>query len=351
MSAVATGGPRTATGRTQGAGATGRAAVLVAAVPLAPTEPQDASGARAAEASAAPVADWCDLRGELGRGHRHEPVAAQLALAAGRRALAALGAAADAVPGDRRSLCVATSTAVGATHARMDATVLEHGTTLLSPLTAPYFSVNLLGSRLSADLVAHGGATTFTTPATAVADALVSAGRDVTTGRCDLALVVAVEEAADPADRGTHPPETGAVALVLAADDGALPRRAVPAPAVHVRRGTWSPGALAADLDALTGDLVAAGGGVPGSVVVLAGRHLHPGLGAWAPPWPLARVELRGCGAGAYRPAAALLDGARRAVATGASALVLVVGPDGHLAGAHLRVPVTAPAPTHTRRP
>ncbi|WP_208012667.1 hypothetical protein, partial [Cellulomonas shaoxiangyii] len=229
---------------------------------------------------------------ELGRGHRHEPVAAQLALAAGRRAVAALGPALDAVPTDRRSLHVATSVAASATHARMDATVLAHGTMLLSPLTAPYFSVNLVGSRLSAELAAHCGATTFTTPGTAVADALVSGLRDVTTGRCDVAVVVAVEEAADPADRGPSTPETGAVALVLAAASGPLQRAGVPTPAVRVRRGTWRAGTLPADLDELTGDLVAAGGAVPGSVVVVAGRRLHAELGAWAPPWPLARVDV-----------------------------------------------------------
>ncbi|TGY78194.1 hypothetical protein, partial [Cellulomonas shaoxiangyii] len=62
MSATVTGTEAAGGAPAPTAPAGARVAVLAAAVALAPTAPEDASGARAAEASAGPVAAWCDLR-------------------------------------------------------------------------------------------------------------------------------------------------------------------------------------------------------------------------------------------------------------------------------------------------
>lgn len=306
---------------------------VVAHATLTPVGLAHAAGPHGARLGAGPVEDWVDLRDELGRGHRHLPVPAQLALGAGRRALAPLASSLDAVPAERRELVVASSCGAAGTHARMDATILTEGARLLSPLGAPHFSVNLLGAQLSAELAAQGAATTFTTTTTAVVDALRAGTARLHAGRCDLVVVVAVEHGAPLVHRPGA--ETGALALVLARTDGPIAAPAA-APALRVVRRTWRSGALPAALAGAVADLVDRRTEPVEVTVLVDPRAAHELAGTGA---GLVRAELPGasrvrvgaCGHGAFLPAAGVLDAVRRAGR--GSQLVLVVGDRGRLAG------------------
>lgn len=273
--------------------------------------------------------EWFDVGTELGRrGYKYLPRAAQLVLAAGRRALAALPAdVLAAVPAVDRSIWVGTSQSAPSVHTGMDEVVRTDGAELLSPLTSPYFSINLLVGRLSTEFEAHGGATTFTTPTTAGLDALAACARS--RRRSGLALVAAVEVPPPDGEPGSgESPESGAVVLALTpGGDG---------PRLTARGGSWTPATLGSDLRALVAELSV---GVPDPAVELlladeAKQHLTGEL-------PGAVVD--SAGPGSSRPLAALAAAVTGDAKDSATARILVVaGPDGRLGAALVhRSPVT----------
>ncbi|MGW7047794.1 beta-ketoacyl synthase N-terminal-like domain-containing protein [Streptomyces avermitilis] len=171
--------------------------------------------AAAAGGAAMPGAErWFDHRERLGpRGYKYLPAAAQYALAAARAALAD-GGRPDAVPADRRGLLLATGAGLASLFDAMDATVAEDGGAAhLSPATAPYFAVNVLGNRLAAELELKGFALTVATARTAAADALSTGALALAAGRCDTLVLAAAEEPL-PAARGGGG-EQGAAAFTL----------------------------------------------------------------------------------------------------------------------------------------
>ncbi|BAC71371.1 putative 3-oxoacyl-ACP synthase II [Streptomyces avermitilis MA-4680 = NBRC 14893] len=144
---------------------------------------------------------------------KYLPAAAQYALAAARAALAD-GGRPDAVPADRRGLLLATGAGLASLFDAMDATVAEDGGAAhLSPATAPYFAVNVLGNRLAAELELKGFALTVATARTAAADALSTGALALAAGRCDTLVLAAAEEPL-PAVRGGGG-EQGAAAFTL----------------------------------------------------------------------------------------------------------------------------------------
>ncbi|MGF1662367.1 MAG: hypothetical protein ACFCVG_07825 [Kineosporiaceae bacterium] len=291
---------------------------------VGPVPPELAGTAAAAAASGAAPTDWFDHATVLGpRGYKYLPLPSQLSLAAGRRALS--GVDLEAVPSTSRSLWVAASTAAASLHEPMDATVRSRGADLLSPLGAPFFSINLAAGRLSSELLSHGGATTYTTPGTAGLDALAGAVRMTDPRRATghvLAVVLAVEVAPPAGEPGAEPPESGAVALVLGTTG--RPGRA----RVSVRRGSWGPRTAEADLSALV-DACAADGAPVRLLAAPQARAALPGTGYLAD----ALVTEVAVGSGSYVPLAAVAAAVR-----GPGPVVLVVaGPDGRAGAVHVR--------------
>lgn len=135
--------------------------------------------------------DWFNPVEHLGkRGTRLLPRGVQLTAAcASLLPPAGLGS----VPSNRRGIWVATNTFAEQMHETMDKTVRAHGSDGLSPAQAPYFSVNLVASRLSRDVQSHGMSTTLTTPGTGLADALAAARLALRAGRVDRAVVACTD--------------------------------------------------------------------------------------------------------------------------------------------------------------
>ncbi|MFF8732711.1 beta-ketoacyl synthase N-terminal-like domain-containing protein [Streptomyces sp. NPDC015171] len=313
----------------------------------------------AAAAGGVPMADagdWFDHRKRLGpRGYKYLPPAAQYALAAARGALAD-GGRPDAVPAARRGLLLATNAGLAGLFDAMDATVAESGAAGVSPTSAPYFAVNVLGNRLAAELALNGFALTVATARTAALDALSTAAVVLASGRAD-ALVLAATEEPVPDRRGGRG-EQGAAVLTLETPAGARARGSAVRATVRARSLFVPPAALADEaararadralttaLAELTGsgdrpvmlhlDLdgspvaeavasaVAARRPVPPAGAPLTGTPEHPGLGPVADPAPRT-----GCLGPALAVAHAVTtrDGVGRLVvcATGAGHVALV---------------------------
>jgi 3-oxoacyl-[acyl-carrier-protein] synthase II len=208
----------------------------------------------------------------------------------------------------------------------MDEVVRAEGADLLSPLTSPYFSINLLVGRLSTEFEARGGATTFTTPTTAGLDALAACARS--RRRPGLALVGAVEVPPPGGEPGSGPhesPETGAVLLALTPGG--------PGPRLTARGASWAPGTVDADLRHLIGSVAPDGPRPPVTLLLSdeAKQHVSGALlGDLA--GDLADVLLDGAGPGSFRPMAALAE----AVREDHPRILVVAGPDGRLAAARI---------------
>ncbi|MFF7654492.1 beta-ketoacyl synthase N-terminal-like domain-containing protein [Streptomyces sp. NPDC007983] len=163
-------------------------------------------------------ADGFDFRDELGRrGYKYLPSASQYVLAAAKRALADAGEDALTAAGpERRGAAVGTNSAAVSLHHAMDRTVVgAGGAGALSPVTAPYFSINLFGSRLATEHDLKGFNLTVTTPRVAALEALQTGVRAVAAGRASRLLAGATEEALPEGEPGADTSEAGAVALLL----------------------------------------------------------------------------------------------------------------------------------------
>ncbi|MEU3049773.1 beta-ketoacyl synthase N-terminal-like domain-containing protein [Streptomyces sp. NPDC006984] len=160
-----------------------------------------------------PGASWFDHRARLGRGYKFLPPACQYLVAAARDALDAVDGWTERHPAERRGAVVGTNSAVAAVHAEIDATVRRDGAGPLSPMGAPFFSVNLVAARLSTEHQLKGFNVTVTSPRVAGVEALHLAARELDAGRGDMVLAGAAE-APDPW-AGDATPEDGAALLVL----------------------------------------------------------------------------------------------------------------------------------------
>lgn len=177
--------------------------------------PQDAARA-ARDAGPAPADGWFDHRTRLGpRGYKYLPPASQFFLAAAKEALADAGDEPDRGPGELRGAAVGTNSSAAALHEAMDATVLTEGAGALSPVTAPYFSINLFGSRLATEHGLKAFNLTVTSPRTAGLESIEAGARAVAAGRAHWLLAGATEDALAAAHAGHGQSERGAVALVL----------------------------------------------------------------------------------------------------------------------------------------
>ncbi|MFE9008762.1 beta-ketoacyl synthase N-terminal-like domain-containing protein [Streptomyces sp. NPDC007875] len=182
-------------------------------------------------------ADGFDFRTALGRhGYKYLPAASQYFLAAAKGALAQAGPDALAAVGpEERGAAVGTNSAAVALHHTMDRTVTATGAGDLSPVTAPYFSINLFGSRLATEHDLKGFNLTFTSPRVAGLEALQNGQRAIVTGRARRLLAGATEEALPEGEPGAGTSEAGAVALVLEPETAARSREAAVLGRVGVR--------------------------------------------------------------------------------------------------------------------
>ena len=168
---------------------------------------------------------WFDYRRELGpRGYKYLPPASRYLLAATKRALADSGQSPESVPDEARAAAVGTNSAASALHAEMDATVIGTNASALSPAIAPFFSINLFGSRLATEHGLKGFNLTLTSPRVAGLEAVQHGARSVGLGRASWLLAGAAEAALDPAEPGADSSETGAVALVFEQADAVSAR-------------------------------------------------------------------------------------------------------------------------------
>ena len=136
--------------------------------------------------------DWFVPADYLGRrGVRTLPRPVQLLAACAT--LQTDGAGFPHVSPERVGLWVATSSFAESVHPAMDETVISSGADGLSPLQAPYFSVNLIASRFARDHNTRGMVTTVTTPATGFHDALSMGELALSQGRVDELAVACTE--------------------------------------------------------------------------------------------------------------------------------------------------------------
>ncbi|MEK8171053.1 hypothetical protein NKH77_20450 [Streptomyces sp. M19] len=106
-----------------------------------------------------------DYRSALGRrGYKYLPDATRFFLAAAKRALEQAGSDGLAAVARSGGPPPWAPTAAAALHAEMDRTVVAAGADELSPVLAPYFSINLFGSRLASEHGLKGFNLTLTSP-------------------------------------------------------------------------------------------------------------------------------------------------------------------------------------------
>lgn len=164
---------------------------------------------------------WFDQRAELGRGYRHIPVSCQYLLTAVKYALAQDGIqdALLALPEDQRAVAVGTNHGVAAVHAEVDRATVTGEAHLISPAAVPYFSPNLVASRVAMEHGLKGFSLAAHSPRTAALEALQAGLRALRSGRARWLLAGATEVPAPEADRAavrsSGPTEDGAIALVI----------------------------------------------------------------------------------------------------------------------------------------
>ncbi|GAA0373446.1 hypothetical protein NE235_35455 [Actinoallomurus spadix] len=166
-----------------------------------------------------PGRPWFDTRARLGpRGYKYLPAASRYLLAAAREAMAD-GGGLDLVPGERRAATFGTNSGSAAVLDGMDRTVADGHADDLSPAMAPFFAINVLGSRPCAEYEVKGFQLTLTSPRVAGLEAMEVGLRALSLGRCSSLLVAAMEDGppgpASPVADGPALPEEGAVAMVF----------------------------------------------------------------------------------------------------------------------------------------
>ncbi|MEY9994417.1 3-oxoacyl-[acyl-carrier-protein] synthase II [Streptomyces sp. V4I8] len=158
---------------------------------------------------------WFDHRAQLGRGYKYLPQASQYLLAATTRALADTGADLADVPEHHRAVTVGTNNGMSRLYGEFDRTVIEGDSTLLSPASVPYFSVNLVGSRVAMEHALKGYSLGVHSPRVAGLEALEHGSRALLAGRARWLLAGAAESPLDWSEPGSEGSEDGAVALIV----------------------------------------------------------------------------------------------------------------------------------------
>lgn len=201
---------------------------------------------------------WFDPAAHLGRrGWKYLTPATRYLLAAGNEAL---GRRHDDPPltgagSERFGVVTGTQYAIDRVHRRMNATLTTEGVRGISPAEVPGFSMNTPGSQLAITTGARAFSVTLTNPVTAGLEAVQFAVTALRTGRADVVVAAAADQA--PEDHGGSGEYDAAAAVVLsargrapgtagagrplAAVTGALSRFLAPGPA-----GDPDPAALAA---------------------------------------------------------------------------------------------------------
>lgn len=167
---------------------------------------------------------WFDQRAQLGRGYKYLPKASQYLLAATTRALADTGADLADVPEHHRAVTIGTNNGMSQLYGEFDRTVIEGDSTLLSPATVPYFSVNLVGSRVAMEHALKGYSLGTHTPRVAGLEAVEHGSRALRAGRARWLLAGAAESPLDWSEPGSEGSEDGAVALVVEPADAVAAR-------------------------------------------------------------------------------------------------------------------------------
>lgn len=158
-------------------------------------------------------AEWFDHRTRLGRGYKYLPKAAQYALAAARSAVDEGRGGLIDFPLERRGITMGTNNAVSEIQGDIDRTLETHGSHVLSPASAPYFSINLVGSRVAMEYGLKAFSLGYHSPRTAGLEALAGAVDSLARGRADIVVVGAAEAALDESEDVEA--EQGAAVLVL----------------------------------------------------------------------------------------------------------------------------------------
>lgn len=182
---------------------------------LAPEEPVVTGIGVVVPRGSAPGLPWFDYRSELGRrGYKYFPPACHYLLAAARRAVADAGGPPDCAPA-LRSAAVGTNSAGSVWHSEMDRTIVEAGAHELSPMTATFFSINLVAGQLAIEHELTAFTLTFTSPHVAGVEALQLGALSLRPGPARWMLVGATEAALDADEPGAARSEEGSVVLVV----------------------------------------------------------------------------------------------------------------------------------------
>jgi len=187
---------------------------------------------------------WFNARARLGpRGYKYLPPAGQYLLLAARRAIQDSGGL-EHVPAHRRGAAVGTNSGLAEVFDTMDRTVVESNAADLSPVTAPYFAINVLSSRLAAEHEMKGFQLTLTSSRVAGLEALETGTRALAVGRCSLLIVAAMEHVL-PGSADEPVSEQGATALVIESAAAAQARGVRPHGRCRTRTGFAPPTAAA----------------------------------------------------------------------------------------------------------
>jgi 3-oxoacyl-[acyl-carrier-protein] synthase II len=161
-----------------------------------------------------PEPDWFDVAAALpGRGYKRLPRACQYLLAAAKLAIADAGDPLSSVDSTRRGVVAGTNNAGADLLETIDRTIIGSDSGELSPLTAPFMAMSSFASRLSTEFAIQGFNLTTNSPGTAGLDAVGIAARALRTGRADVLIVGATEDAPPPGQRNELP-DVGAAVLI-----------------------------------------------------------------------------------------------------------------------------------------
>ncbi|WP_433598124.1 beta-ketoacyl synthase N-terminal-like domain-containing protein [Nocardia sp. CA-135953] len=156
---------------------------------------------------------WFDYRTELGRhGYKYFPPACHYLLAATRRAVADSGCPAEDLPA---AAAIGTNNAGSVWQSELDRTIVGADADELSPMTATFFSINLVAGQLAIEHELTGFNLTFTSPRVAGVEALGFGSGALALGRTRWLLAGATEARLDAAEPGAAESEEGAAILVV----------------------------------------------------------------------------------------------------------------------------------------
>jgi len=161
--------------------------------------------------------DWFDFRTQLDeRGYKYVPRAAQMLLAAARRAFDDAARPRFAADEDSEGcgVALASNNCASRLHASIDDAVRSGGLNTLRPATAPFFSVNLFLSRLAIEHGLKGFSLALHTPRTAGLETFEVGERAVRQGRASWLVLGATEDPLADVEPESAGSDDGAVVFV-----------------------------------------------------------------------------------------------------------------------------------------